>query len=208
MKYTVLAAMLLLTGCASTAIDPNYAMFVSAQKEIELNRKDQPLVRIKAQKGASIKFEGVEEFVVYAPTDASATKSSINQYVTPRNDVAEVAKAALGIVGTVGSIVAVGKATSNLASEVGKASNAGYKYIQSPQPNMTIGGDGTIGSGAFTKMDTSTGTLGSGTYGTNALSGTGAIGGAYSPSTPSTTTTTTTDNSIVNQPPVAAPVVP
>ena len=202
MKFylSILISMVFLGGCASTELDKNYAKYLDTQAAMA-NRPQQPLLRIKAQPGATVQMSGVDEFVVYAP-EANQPTAAVQQYVTPRNDTTEVIKSAFGVVGTVGSIVAVGQATKGLANAVGSSANHGYQYVQSPQPNQTISGSGVIGSGTY-NTTTSTSTLGgSGVIGSGSLlSGTGSTGAGNFTSTPttttSTTTTTTTDNHTV-----------
>jgi hypothetical protein len=192
LTYLVLALGIapIMTGCSSTPdkVDPNYAMFVTAQKDIALNKPQTPLFRIKAQPGQQIKMDGVDELVVFAP-ESNQQKSVVQQYVAPRSEAAEVAKAALNVIGSVGGVIAVGNATTNLAKAVGSASNHGYQYVQAPQANMSIGGDGVIGDGSFTSTS-------------NSLTGTGAVGGAYTDSHNVSTTTTTTTSDLIT------PVVP
>jgi hypothetical protein len=185
------------SGCSVTPkkADPNYALFVDAQKSAAASYVQNPLLRMKALPGQTITLSGVEEFVVFSPEVGNRQgNNTIQQYVTPRNDFVELGKAALGVIGTVGGIVAVGNATKGLASAVGASANHGYQYVQVPQPNMTIGGNGTIGSGSYTastigndgaiggtslKMDGgASGVLGGGTY--SSLAGPGVVGdGAY-----------------------------
>lgn len=201
MKYALAVVPFLMVGCATNGIDKNYEKYLEAQTAMA-NKPQQPLLRIKAQPGATIQMSGMDEFVVFAP-ESNQQSAQVQQYVAPRNEGAEVMKAALGVVGTVGSIYAVGNATKGLANAVGSSANHGYQYVQSPQPNQTIGGSGVIGSGTFnTTTSTSTlsgtGVLGNGT----SLSGTGSTGGAYT-ANPTTTTNTNSNNPVTN--PVAAP---
>lgn len=179
----------ILAGCATTDLDKNYEKYLDTQAKLA-SKPQQPLLRIKAQPGATVQMSGVDEFVVYAPeTNTAATQ--VQQYAAPRNDTAEVIKAAFGVVGTVGSIYAVGNATKNLATAVGSSANHGYQYIQAPQANQTISGSGVIGSGTFNTTATTSTLSGTGVLGSGALlSGTGSTGAGNYTSTPSTTTTT------------------
>lgn len=218
MKKLVIVATMSLAGCASQdKIDPNYAVYVSSAKEMAIaaaNKKQEPLFSLKGVPGQTIKLEGVSELTIYMP-DVAGNKNSVAlaPYVAPKNEAVEMVKAIGGIVTPIGAILATGKATTDLATAVGNASNHGYQYIQAPQPNMTISGTGFIGDGTMTQntisgtgvvgdgtMTTSTlsgtGTLGGGAYTTNDLSGTGSVGGDYTDShmvddhTATTTTTT------------------
>ena len=168
-------------GCAGTPkMDPNYIAYIEAQRamnEARFAQQKQPLFKMRAISGQTIELKGVDEFVIFAPENGGngTPVAGVQQYVAPRNHTAEVIKAGLGLIGQVGSIIAVGKSVENLADSVGASSTRGYQYVQSPQPNMTIGGDGVIGTGSYS---TSTlggdGVIGTGTF--SPLSGEGVIG--------------------------------
>lgn len=143
---------LLLAGCATPALDANYAEYLKAQREVAT--ADRPLLRIKAQPGATVRLEGVDEFVVYAP---NSNANQVATYQTPRNDAVELAKTALGVVGTVGGIVAAGSAAKGLATAVGSAANHGYQYIQAPGAQNL--GTGVLGSGTYNYDTTHTPTV-------------------------------------------------
>lgn len=175
-----------LSACGSKGLDPNHAYFVQAQKEIAMKQmeQDRPIIRMKAKAGETITLQGVEEFSVYAQGGGGGNAGQgvqLRQYQPPRSQGLELANTALRAVGQAVPILAAGHAATSLADAVGKAANHGYQYIQAPQPNMTIGGNGVIGDGSFTSNDLGgSGVIGDGTYGTYDLSGTGSIGGDYS----------------------------
>jgi hypothetical protein len=105
-------------------------------------------------------MDGVDVFEVYAPVSNTAASANTLQYAPPRNEYLNLLNTVVGVVGTVGGVVAGGKAASSLATAVGNAAGQGYKYIQSPQANQstnttttstyTLGGSGVLGSGAYT----------------------------------------------------------
>jgi hypothetical protein len=184
-----------LTGCSQTPtkVDPNYALYVSSQRDIKMAEAaaDRPLVDIVAREGESIEIKGVKEFRVYAPQNGSQNMSAqITPYQPPVNQNLELAKAIIGAAAPIGQILAVGKAGSNMIDAITKGSTTGYQYVQAPAPNITIGGNGVIGSGSFSSSDLSgTGTIGSGTY--SSLSGTGVLGAGTLSSLTGTGTTGT-----------------
>jgi hypothetical protein len=201
----ILITALAVAGCAAPAIDPNYTSYLEFQKQLMM-KAETPIMRMEALPGQTISLTGVKEFSVFAP-NSNSKSNGVSAYQAPRNEWVEVLKATIGVVGQVGSVVAIGKSVENLSDSVGKAANHGYQYVQTPQPNMTIGGDGVIGSGSFSSL-AGQGVVGSGALTlSTTLSGTGAMGaGSFtdSRSTPTTTTTdshpvttTTTDNSVV-----------
>ena len=79
-------------------------------------------------------------------------------------------------------------ATTGVASAGFAATSQLGSYIQAPQPNITVGGNGVVGSGTMATTLSGTGVLGSGTYtgpvsrncvgGAGAPGGAGAVGGA------------------------------
>lgn len=78
-------------------------------------------------------------------------------------------------------------ATTNIANAGFSTASQLGSYIQAPQPNITIGGNGVIGSGTMSTTLSGTGVLGNGTYtgpvtrncsgGNGAPGGNGAAGG-------------------------------
>lgn len=162
-----IAMVALLSGCSTTG---EYKDYLQAQERLTTASiaARKPMVSIRAIEGQSI--TGLASIEVYSP---DSTTQAQQVATPPRNEWAGVVGQGLGVIGTIGGIWAGGTAASNLATAVGGAAGQGFKYVQTPQANMT----------------TTTTTT------TNSLSGTGAIGGGYS----STPTTTTTDNhSILN----------
>ena len=212
MKRLALLTPILMVGCTTVPdkIDPNYALYVTSSKEVAVavaNKRQEPLFTMKGVPGQTIKLEGVSELTIYMPeVGGNKNTAAIAPYVPPKNEAVEMVKAIGGIVTPIGAILATGKATKDLANAVSTGANHGYQYVQSPQPNMTIGGNGVIGDGTYTATDIAgngvvgdgalttndlggSGTIGGGAYTTNDLGGTGAIGGDYADSHEVTTTT-------------------
>lgn len=195
MKTIICAALaLLLTACGGN----DYAKYLDAQAEFARTNPPRPLIVLEAHEGQQI--SGLKRLEVNAPAGVGQGGASIAP--PPRNEWVGLASQALGIVGTVGGVVAGGRAAEGLARAVGEAATAGYAHIQAPAANVTtttttLSGTGVLGAGSYSAPVTTT-----------TLSGTGAIGGNYTP-----TTTTTTDNHSVNSSynpvttyPVATPV--
>lgn len=129
MKTLILMVIAVLaSGCASTS---DYSQYVTAQQDANRQALEgqKPLVRLTAQPGQAI--TGLASLEVYAPIQAPVIQQS------RPNEWAAVVSQGLGVLGTVGGIVAAGNAASDLATSVGMASTAGYPYIQTPQANVT-----------------------------------------------------------------------
>lgn len=222
-SFVVVLATALLFGCATTKEDQaNYAGYlqsVNAANTAAANKPQQPLFRMKAKDGQKLSIDGLDEFVVYAPESGGigAGMKMPEQYVAPRNDTAEIIKAGLGVVGTVGTIVAVGKGAANLANAVGNSNTAIAGKIQAAPGTVTtttttMGANSVSGSGTSTTTTDTLGSnsvLGSGTSSTlgansvngagtsTSLTGTGTTGtGSYNPITSSQNPTT--DNHTTN----------
>lgn len=173
-----LLPLLLLAGCAS----PDYAKYVEAQQEYLRANPSKPLLVIEAHDGQAI--TGLKRLEINAPSQQGAA-----QIATPQpNPALQIVGQALGIIGTVGGVIAGGKAAQGLARAVGESATVGYSHVQAPavvvpQANVTttstLSGTGVMGSGLYSAPVTT-------------LSGTGAIGGNY------THTPTSTDNHSIN----------
>lgn len=127
-RMLAIAAAVLMSACASGG---DYKAYLAAHAEAQRLTADtqKPLVELTAHPGQPI--TGLAGLRVYMPTQAPVV-----QQARP-NEWAAVVGQGLSIVGTVGSIVAAGRAASNLADSVGNASTAGYGYIQAPAANVT-----------------------------------------------------------------------
>ena len=203
-KIAIALSLALLTGCATTTLDPNYQAYIEAQK-VQMSKDKMPIMRIKAFPGQSITLSGVEEFSVYSQ-EGTNQQTAAQQYQPPRNDAVEIAKSFLGVAGVIGGTMAGGWAAKGIVNATGAAANHGYQFIQAPavpQANMTIGGSGVIGAGTASTIGGS-GSTGSGAYTTQALAGGSVLGGGstiggngstgaggYDSSTKPVTTTTT-----------------
>lgn len=141
MKITLaIAAAVLLSACASGG---DYKAYLAAHSEAQrLTAETQkPLVELTAHTGQPI--TGLAGLRVYMPTQAPVV-----QQARP-NEWAAVVGQGLSIVGTVGGIVAAGRAASSLADSVGNAATAGYGYIQAPAANVTTTTTSTHSVGAY-----------------------------------------------------------
>ncbi|MDR3351733.1 MAG: hypothetical protein LBO00_01690 [Zoogloeaceae bacterium] len=151
LRYLSILPLALLAGCAGNR---DYANYVAAQQAalqtVQAARK--PLVRLEAEPGAAI--TGLRSLEVYMPE-----QTPIVQQARP-SEWAGVIGTGLQVLGVVAGIKYNGEAAANLATAVGSAANAGYKYIQAPQANQTVG-QGTLGSGIY--VTENGGVLGSGT---------------------------------------------
>lgn len=214
---SMVAAVVLLAGCGAdpvkkttvttkangdvvrteTTTDTVYGKQLEAAIAIN-NRQRQPLCRLKA--AANTPISGVESFECYAEEKQIVLPDA------PQSTAAAVTHDVVGGVVTLGTYAIGGSAIKAVAGSIERAGTAGYRYVQAPAApsNITnnIGGDAVVGSGAL-----------------NGVKGTGAAGGNYSDTKPSTTTTTTTtdttttDNSTDNSNqgngnPVTNPVAP
>ncbi len=173
-KLTMVAAVALLAGCAGGG---DYTRYLEAQERISAQQQARPLLVMEAHEGQQI--TGLKRLEVNAPPGVGQGAASLAP--PPRSEWAAVLSQGLGVVGTVGGVLAGGRAAEGLARAVGSASTAGYSHIQAPAANVS-------------------------TTTTQTLSGTGALGGNYT-HTPTTTSTTTTDAVTVTPPVVITPVV-
>ena len=142
MKALISCLVLLTTGCASSGVE--YAAYLKAQSDANAMhvQSQKPLVEIEAIEGQQI--TGLKSVRVYAPSSAP-----VIQQARP-NEWAAVASQALGVVGTVGGIIATGKAAIGIAKEVRLGSTAGYSHVQAPTTTTTntmSNSQGVLGSG-------------------------------------------------------------
>jgi hypothetical protein len=139
----------LVSGCAST----DYEAYLNAQQAAtrDAQAAQKPLVRIVARPGEAI--TGLSSIEVYTPVQAP-----VIQQARP-NEWAGVIGTGIQVLGVVAGIKYSGEAASNLAREVGGAANHGYQFVQSPQPNQSVG-TGILGSGLYSGDNS--GVLGSG----------------------------------------------
>lgn len=96
---------------------------------------------------------GLKSVRVYAPSAAP-----VIQQAKP-NEWAAVASQALSVVGTVGGIVATGKAAVGIAREVRLGATAGYSHVQAPTTTTTntmSNSQGVLGSGSVDMTHTPT----------------------------------------------------
>ena len=139
-----------ITGCASNG---EYDAYLRAQSQANTMhmQSQKPLVEIEAMEGQQI--TGLKSVRVYAPSAAP-----VIQQAKP-NEWAAVASQALSVVGTVGGIVATGKAAVGIAREVRLGSTAGYSHVQAPTTTTTntmSNSQGVLGSGAVDMTHTPT----------------------------------------------------
>ena len=175
-------AALALAGCAAN----DYKQYLDAQTNLA-KAGTKPLLVLEAQPGQSI--TGLKRLEVNAPSQAGMATLA-----PPKSEwagvVRDVGVAAIGgYVGVATTGLIVG-GVKHLGDNIERSGTAGYPYVQAPQPNMSIGGSGVIGTGS---------------YSSNALSGTGAIGGNYTPTTMTTDNHTVTPAPVVVTPVVGAP---
>jgi hypothetical protein len=169
MRLVIMLLALTLAGCAGSG---DYAKYVDAQAQLA-RENQKPLLILEAQDGQPI--AGLKRLEVNAP---GGNPGSV--IAAPRNEWAGVIQSGLGVLGTVGGVVAGGMAAKGLATAVGNAATAGYSHVQAP--------------GAST-VTTTTNTASNGSV---------AGGGSVAPvtsTTTATTTTTTTDNHSQTAPP-------
>lgn len=171
-----------LVGCANT----DYTKYLDAQAEFARANPARPLLVIEAHEGQQI--TGLKRLEINTP---QVGQGAANIQAPQPNQWLGIVGQALGIVGTVGGVVAGGKAAQGLARAVGDAATVGYSHVQAPtvvvpptvtpQANVTntLSGSGVMGGGVYSAPVTTT-----------TLSGTGAIGGDY--------THTPTDNHSIN----------
>lgn len=175
----------LLAGCSTSG---DYQAYLAAQTAAnrQASEAQKPLVKLTAQPGQQI--TGLASLEVYTPVQAQQI-----QQARP-NEWAAVVSQGLSVVGTVGGIVAAGRASVDLATAVGTSATAGYKYVQAPAANVT-----TTTDASMTTTTTTTSTVGDNSGANAGNSGT-VVGGDM----PTTTTTTSTDNTatptVVTQP--------
>ena len=175
---SIAVAVVLLAGCAGGG---DYTRYLEAQERIAAQQQARPLIVLEAHEGQQI--TGLKRLEVNAPPGVGQGVASLAP--PPRSEWAAVLTQGLGVLGTVGGVLAGGRAAEGLARAVGSASTAGYSHIQAPAANVS-------------------------TTTTQTLSGTGALGGNYTHTptvTTSTTNTTTTDAVTVTPPVVITPVV-
>lgn len=152
LAFVLFSFALLIQGCASTDYD-NYIKAQTTANEMQL-KAQKPLVEIEAVEGQQI--TGLKALRVYAPQQQAVIQQS------RPNEWAGVVTQAIGVVGTVGGIVAAGNAAVSLTKQVGVASTTGYQYIQAPSStvNTTMSNStGVLGSGAYKLDNTSTPTV-------------------------------------------------
>lgn len=206
----MIPALLVLAGCAS---EGSYQTYVKAQQQAndDTRAAQKPLLKIQAIDGQAI--TGLASIEVNMPTGPAPVIQQEQQWAGWNT-----LNGAIGVAGSVGGIVAGGRAAANLATAVGNVANAPVQalapVIQAPalivpQANQTINGQVVIGSGSITTSANPTtvasggSVIGSGK--TNTLSGTGSTGaGGYTtnanPNTVTSTTTTTDNHSNQNNP--------
>jgi hypothetical protein len=128
MDARLIAAALLLTGCAS---DASYIAYLEAQRAAQTTayQNARPLVKIVAHEGQQI--TGLAGIEINLPVDTPRVEQQ------RPSEWAGVASQALGVVGVVGGIYASGKAAKDLAVAVGTANSNIASQIQAPQANVT-----------------------------------------------------------------------
>jgi hypothetical protein len=128
MDARLIAAALLLTGCAS---DASYIAYLEAQRAAQTAAQQgaRPLVRIVAQDGATI--TGLAGIEINLPVEAPRVEQQ------RPSEWAGVIQTGLGVFGAVGGIFASGKAAKDLAIAVGTHSAAIAGQIQAPAANVT-----------------------------------------------------------------------
>jgi hypothetical protein len=172
-----------LAGCASSG---DYQSYLAAQQQANAAYTQKPILLMEGYDGQPI--TGLKRIEVNLPGQAPVIQQAKD------NEWARVVSQGLGVFGTIGGIWAGGEAAKGLAGAVGSAANHGYEFVQSPQPNLTIGGSGVIGSGSYNYNAVSgSGVIGSGTL--NSVGATGAAGGTYTAPSTSTTGSYNPDNS-------------
>jgi hypothetical protein len=134
---------LLIPACAST----DYNAYLKAQQAAFEAQK--PVFELEAMPGEAI--TGLKAIRVYAQAPAV-------QQARP-SEWAGVLGTGLQVLGIVGGIKYQGEAAANLATAVGGAANHGYRFIQAPQANQSVG-TGFIGRGLYS--DGNSGVIGGG----------------------------------------------
>ncbi len=170
-----------LAGCASSG---DYQSYLASQHQENAAYKQKPILLLEGYDGKPI--TGLKRLEVNLPGQAPVIQQAKD------NEWARVVSQGLGVFGKIGGIWAGGEAAKGLAGAVGNAANRGYEFVQSPQPNLTIGGSGVIGSGSYNAVSGS-GVIGSGTL--NSVGATGAAGGTYTAPSTNTTGSYNPDNS-------------
>jgi uncharacterized lipoprotein YmbA len=139
MRFFITVFCLLLSACAST----DYESYLTAQQAVIASTQaaQRPLFELEAEPGQPI--TGLKAVRVFMPAQAPVLQQS------RPSEWASVLGNGLQILGVVAGIKYQGEAAANLANAVGSAANHGYQFVQSPQANQSIGGNGIFGSGAM-----------------------------------------------------------
>ncbi len=189
---SMLVAVMLLAGCASSEFKQAQADHFAAQAEIQKSHAAQeatPLLSLQMGDDGKLK-----SLIV------GRQQSALQYAPAPVDHSVQVWDRALSTVGLIAAPLAVLKGSASLINSVG----AVVKNVQPgpiPQPNVTntttttLSGTGTLGGGSYS---TSTPTT------TTTLSGTGALGGNYTPTTTDRHDSYTATPTVVTQP---APLV-
>lgn len=205
MKKLFLASLVVTTleACSNIPdrVDPNYVIFLEAQKSMAAMQVSQqprnitptPIFELVAKDGESIELSGVKSIRVYNPSPTTDQKNDpinykVQAYVPPKSAFAEnVDSLTTGVAKIVNNpvtqILAGGKALKDHAEAVGNAANHGYQFVQAPatpQPNMVISGTGVIGGGQLSMVEGDA-LIGSGTFSpsTNTLANSVLGAGSY-----------------------------
>lgn len=210
--FAAVLTLLAASGCASD----DYRLYAESQAAIHTARANADAERYRAMASIAQSGDTTAKVAAMFAMQAAGNGGQQPAHIAAPKSTAEVARDWLGMILPV-AIQGYGihansqvmMRQSDNSARVAESTNAAFVgiagQIQAPAANVTtttLSGSGVIGSGFYSAPTTTvttlsgSGVLGSGSYtgpvSTTTLSGTGAIGGNYTP------TTTTTDNHSVN----------
>lgn len=160
-------SMILLTGCASTKPDANYAAYLAAQQATEASKAQRPLFILEGIEGQQIELKGIKKLAVYMPDTGTSSVAAPPQPARPwyAEVIATVVNGAVAyktgqtMWNTVGA----------LGSSIERAGTHGYQFVQAP---------GAVTTTTTTNTSTvTTNTTNSNNTTRNCAGGNGASGG-------------------------------
>lgn len=126
-----IALALILTGCASTKPDPNYAAYLAAHQATEAAKSQRPLFVLEGIDGQQIELKGIKKIAVYMPdTSGNGGVALPPQPVRPW--YAEIARDLIGGAVAYKTGQVMWTTVGALGSSIERAGTHGYQFVQAP----------------------------------------------------------------------------